>query len=239
VLCLAVGCALGAVVDFGPARESAAAKVAKVDLTEYLDGFPQVGDFRVYNRSDGETLTSTLLDLVEQKKATDYETEYDDAGDIEDDFTETVHGKEDRIGTIVLGPVTFVAAHPKRFQTFVFVPGKPQKFKIGMTVFYQGTKAGRATIAGANTFVGFEPISTPLGDFTQVAHMHNDQTLTVKVGHSILRAVSSSDSWISAEFGTVLVKRMSQSYQDGVPQQPFGPFEYTFDHGQYKGIAIP
>jgi hypothetical protein len=239
VPCLAVGCAIGALVDFGPARESAAAKVAKVDLTEYLDGFPQVGDFRVYNRNDGETETANLLSVLENKKSTDYETEFNDAGDIEDDFTETVHGKEDRVGRIVSGDITFVAPHPKRVQSFVLVPGKPQKFKIGMTVFFQGAKAGKATIAGANTFVGLESISTPLGDFTQVAHIHHDQTVTVKVGHSILQAISTSDSWISLELGTVRVDRMSQTYQDGVPQQTFGPFEYTFDHGQYQGVAIP
>ncbi len=228
-----------AVGGIGLADESSAAKVAKVDLTDYLDSFPQVGDFRVYNRSDGETLTGEILDLLEHKKSTEYETEYNDAGELEQDFSEIVHGKEDRVGTAIAGDVVFAVAHPKRVQSFLVVPGRPQKYKIGLTVFYQGTKAGRATLAGANTFVGFESISTPLGDFVQVAHMHREQTLTVKIGHSVLLAVSTSDSWVTLELGTVFVHRLSQSYEDGVALEAFGPFDYTFDHGQYQGVPVP
>jgi hypothetical protein len=236
VLCLA---AVFALVGVGLAGESAAATVEKVDLTDYLDAFPEIGDFRVFNRSDGQTLRSELLDLLEHKKSTEYETEYDDAGMLEQDFSEVVHGKEDRVGTAIAGDVVFAVPHPKRVQSFLVVPGKSQKYKIGMRVFYQGARAGKATLAGANTFVGFESISTPLGDFAQVAHMHREQTLTVKVGHSVLLAVSTSDSWVTLELGTVFVHRLSQSYEDGVALEAFGPFDYTFDHGQYQGFPVP
>jgi len=240
-LCLAAAFALACV---GLAGESAAAQPAKIDLTDNFDGFPHIGDFRVYNRSDGQTLRTEILDLREHKKSTEYETEYDEAGDLEQDFSETVHGKENRVASVISGDVVFATARPKRVQSFLVVLGKPQKFKVGFAVFYQGRRAGKATLAGTSTFVGFEPwMIPPLDPYTppatlQSAHMHREQTFTIKVGHSVFKSVSTSNAWITLERGTVLIDRVTQSYQDGVLQETIG-FVYAFDHGLYQGVPYP
>lgn len=238
VLCLASVLAL---VGLGFAGESTAAKAQKVDLTEYLDGFPQPGDFRVYNRSDGETLRSEVLDLLEHKKSTELLYEVSEAGDVQQEIDEIVHGKEARVGSAFFGDLAFVIAHPKRIQSFRVVPGRPQKYKIGLKVFYQGERAGKATLAGTSMFVGFELLldsTLNRRGIWEGAHLHREQTLTVKVGHSVFKTVSTSDAWITLELGTVRVERVSQSYQDGVFLETFGPFEYTFDHGQYQGVPF-
>ncbi|HKC51206.1 MAG TPA: hypothetical protein VKF60_10470 [Myxococcota bacterium] len=236
VLCLA---AVLALVCLGQARGSAAATPETVDLTPYLDGFPEIGDFHMFNRSDGQTLRAEILDVREGKKSTGYETEYDEAGDLEQEFSETVHGQEERLGSAISGDLVFATRRPKRVQSFVVVPGMPQSFKVGSALFYHGRRAGKATLAGTSTFVGFEPVSTPLGDFAEAAHFHREQTFTIKVHHSVFQTISISDSWITVEFGTVFAHREAHSYQDGFPLETFGPFDYTLDHGQYQGVPYP
>ncbi|MFI5317118.1 MAG: hypothetical protein ACHQ6T_15560 [Myxococcota bacterium] len=243
-----VAACLAAALTFGAAAESVAAKVAKVDLTGYLDGSPQIGDFKIYDRSDAKTLESQVIDLVELKKSTEYLYEITEAGNVEREVGETVHGKEARTGSVFFPdanpPFAFVVAHPKRVQSFFVVPGKPQKFKIGLAVISQGQRFGKAVLAGATTFVGFEPPPV-IPDFNPsqelLAHLHREETLTVKLGGSVFLTVQESDSWISPSLGTVLMTRKGQTYQDGVPGDAIGPYTYTFDNGVYHGVpyAMP
>src|SRR5262249_20294163 len=93
-------CLLG-VLCFAPASESGTKKPAKVDLSDYLEGDPQVDDFRTYLRDDDVTRTRTIYQVVETKKSTIFAArEVEDGDDIGADVTEVVHGKEVRYGSI-------------------------------------------------------------------------------------------------------------------------------------------
>lgn len=233
VLCLA------AVFAFAPTGESWAGP-PKVDLTEYLDGHPQVDDFWLIARSDGESVREDLLDLLEHKKSTEYLYQVNEAGDEHREIEELVHGKERRIGSVFYpNGVTLFVARPKRFQSFRVVPGKPQRYKVAMKVYYQDQRAGSATLVRTSTFVGFEPISTPLGDFDSAAHFHREQTLTLKVDGSVFTTVSTADSWIPPGPGSVRLDYGSTSFEDGVQTSTFGPFTYTLESGQYEGVPFP
>lgn len=233
--CLCVVAALA----FAPAGESRAGP-PKVDLTAYLDGHPQVGDFWEIARSDGESVRQELLHSVDQRKSTLLMYQVTEAGDDHREIEELVHGKERRLGSVFYpNGVTLFVGRPKRIQSFRVVPGKAQRYKVGMQVYYQNQRAGRATLARTSTFVGFESISTPLGDFDSVARFHREQTLTLKVGGSIFQTVSTSDSWIDAAFGTVRLDYVSSSFEDGTPTSTFGPFTYQLQSGQYQGLPFP
>jgi len=228
-----------------------AGKVAKIDLTAYLDGHPQQGDFRVYARDDGASVMAQVLQAVELPKSTVFESQYDEDGQTEVDVNELVHGKEARVGTIALEPdIALVIAKPKKVESFVFVPGKPQKYKLGFKILYQGQKAGKATLAGFTTFVGFVMAvpgagqvfgdfnPTPLGTMP-VAQFHREQTLTFKVGKDTFGTSSVSDYWVTLERGTVRREYMAQSFENGVPTSTFGPYVYTLDHGEEAGVPFP
>lgn len=221
------------------AGEAAAGKVQKVDLTDYLDGHPVVGDFRIYDRDDGETLEIDTTQVTELRKSTRYMVQINEAGDIQTGIDEIVHGKEFRVGSEFAGDLALVTAKPKKIESFLFAPGVPQKAKIGLTVFFQGSKVGKATLAASTTFVGFESV-VPEGTTAtpQIAHMHREETLTIKGGGTVIVQNSVSDSWIDPVLGTLRMQRSVESFQDGSPSSTFGPFVYTFDHGQHDGVPV-
>jgi hypothetical protein len=221
-----------------------AGKVAKVDLTPYLDGDAHVGDFRVYDRDDGATVTSEVTEVVELKKSTLLASDYTEDGHVETDFGEIVHGKEFRVGSVLRDSgVSFLVPKPKRVEPFFLAPGVPQKFKIGYSLVLQGRRAGHATRAGTVTFVGFVqevPGTNPLGASAHpIAQFHREQTLTVKVGKTVFVTTSTGDSWVTLEYGTVRRTDQAQSFKNGVPTSTFGPFVYTLDHGQFNGTPFP
>jgi hypothetical protein len=237
---------LVALVCLAPAPAAFAGKVAKVDLTAYLDGDPQVGDFRVYSRDDGGTLRFDVIQSVELKKSTLFAEEATEDGTVETDVSELVHGKEFRMGTVTTGDITLFLAKPKRIESFRYAPGVPQKFKVGLKVLFQGQRAGKATVAGTSTFVGLEdpnaiPAFNPAfnASAAPLAHFHREETLTIKAGRTVFTAISTSDSWDTLDSGTVREEYFSQSFQDGVPLHTFGPYVYTLDHGQDGGVPYP
>jgi hypothetical protein len=226
----------------GPAL---AGKVAKVDLTHYLDGHPVVGDFRIYDRDDGQTLETQVTQVTELKTSTRYELQTTEAGQSENEIDEIVHGKEFRVGSEFLeSGVDFVTAKPKRIESFQFAPGVPQKAKIGLSVLVNGERAGKATLVAETTFVGFESavpgVAAPQGAAAaQIAHLHRDQTLTIKSGHNVFQTISTSDVWIDPSLGSARVERSAQSFENGAQTSTFGPFVYTFSHGQHNGVPYP
>ncbi|HXZ86375.1 MAG TPA: hypothetical protein VEI82_12905, partial [Myxococcota bacterium] len=130
--------------------------------------------------------------------------------------------------------------HPQRVERYSFVPGRPQKFKVSATVFYLGTRVAKSTTVGATTFVGFEQVTTPLGTFDQAAHFTTAASETIRTkGQPDFVIVSSSDSWLSKEYGSVQATRESSSYENGLLQSSFGPHRYVFDHGVLQGTAVP
>ena len=217
-----------------------AGKVAKVDLTEYLDGDPQVGDFAVYNRSDGATERDDIIQSVELKKSTLYEEQSTEDGTVQTGIEEVVHGKEGRIGTMSVGDnIDLVLAKPKRVESFKYTPSVPQKYKVGFKVVFQGQRAGKATLAGASTFVGFSDTIPGFAPPPEPAAMfHREETLTVKAGRSVFVITATSDTWDTIEHGTVRREYFSQSFQDGAPLETFGPYVYTLDHGQDGGVPF-
>ena len=236
---------LSALACLALATPAVAGKIAKVDLTHYLDGHPVVGDFRVYDRDDGQTLESQVIGVDELAKATLYQVETTEAGVTDDETDEVVHGKELRVGSDieVESGIDFLTK-PKRIESFQFVPGVPQKAKIGLQVTYQGHHVGKATLAAATTFVGFESsvpgTEAPQGTGTaQIVHLHRDETLTVKIGHDLFQTVSSADSWIDPTHGTQRIERSGQAFHNGVQTSTIGPFVYTFSHGQHNGVPYP
>jgi hypothetical protein len=227
------------------AGEAAAGKVAKVDLTAYLDGDPVVGDFRVYDRSDGQTLESEITDVTELKNSTRYMFQSTEAGVVQNGISEVVHGKEFRIGSEFLSSdLAFVIGKPKKIESFFFVPGVPQKAKIGFTAFFQGRRAGKVTLSVATTFVGFESAVpdavVPAGTAQpQIVHLHRDETRTIRSGGNVFQTISTSETWIDPQLGTLRFDYSSQSFENGSPSSTFGPFTYTFSHGQHNGVPYP
>src|SRR5262249_4292095 len=121
-----------------------------------LDGDPHLGDFRVYDRDDGASVRSEVVQVLEQKKATLFATSFTEDGHVETDVGQLVHGKEFRAGSVLTDQgISFINAKPKRVESFLFAPGVPQKFKVGYSIVFQGHRVGHATFAGTVTFVGF------------------------------------------------------------------------------------
>jgi hypothetical protein len=236
---------LSALACLALAAPAVAAKVAKVDLSQYLDGHPVVGDFRVYDRDDGQTLESRVIEVDELAKSTLVQVETTEAGNTSDETDEIVHGKELRVGSeLELESGIDFLAKPKRIESFQFVPGVPQKARIGLQVTFQGRHVGNAALAAATTFVGFESSvpgtgAPPATDTPQIVHLHRDETLTVKIGHDVFKTVSSSDRWIDPTHGTQRVERSGQAFKNGVQTSTIGPFVYTFSHGQHDGVPYP
>jgi hypothetical protein len=235
-----VGLCLLGVLCLAPVGESKTPKPAKVDLTAYLDGDPQVGDFRAYQRDDGADRTATVYAATELKKSVVFATRVvEDGDDTGADVTELVHGKEERFGsTFYPSGLSFVVSRPKRALPFQLAPGVPVKFKIGFKAVISGRKVGSATLAGNTVFVGFESVTTHLGTFDQAAHFQRHETLTLKGADVPTHVDSVSDFWVSLELGTVLSHIQQQVFRNGVLDSTFGPYDYEFDHGVYQGTPF-
>jgi hypothetical protein len=231
VLCLA------AVLAFALTGESWAGP-PKVDLTEYLDSHPVAGDFRYFNRSDGGFRLVEIMSATELKKSTLVFDALTEDGATNYEYDEIVHGKEARAGSTFVGDLSLIVSRPKRILPFRLTPGKPTRFKLGMSVVFQGARVGKATFSGATTFLGIESLDSAFGTF-DAAHLRYARTLTIKVNSSVLMVLSSQDAWVTRELGTLVYTFVADTYQDGVFLERSGPYEYTFDHGRYQGVDFP
>ena len=233
-------CLLGVVCLVPAVAESKTPKPPKVDLTDYLDADPQVGDFRTYLRDDGPERTSTVYGATELKKSTVFGNRIvEDGDDVGAGITELVHGKEERLGSLFYpSGLSFVISRPKRILPFQLAPGVAVKFKVGFKAVIDHHKVGSATLAGDTTFVGFESVTTHLGTFDQTAHFLRHETLTLKGADVPTHIDSVSDTWISLELGTVLSHVEQQVFRDGVLDSTFGPHDYELDRGMYQGAPF-
>jgi hypothetical protein len=237
VLCLAAALVVAGLLS---AAESEAAAPQQVDLTAYLDGTPQVGDFRIYDRSDGQTYRSDVMDVIEHAASTEIVLKVTEAGAVTQETDELRHGKEERLGSTISGDFTFELAHSKRVQSFRVTPGKPRIYKFRLKVMHLGVRVGTATLVDRSTFVGFETIdASPLGTFDNAAHMRVHRTVTIRIGTVVHQNVVTTDTWVTVALGPVRVHRVTDEFQDGDFVRTIGPFDYTFNHGTYQGVPQP
>jgi hypothetical protein len=237
---LCVCAALAAALGLGAAPDSVAGSKA-VDLSSYLAGSATVGDFKYYARDDGGSEVVTTESVTETTKTLIATFAHAEDGKTSHQIEEQVARKELLVGSSYDDTFVFSRPHPQRLYVYSrFVPGKPQKYKLSATVLYQGARVARATTVGSTTFVGFEPITTPIGTFDQAAHFSQTATETIREkGRPDFVIVSSSETWIAKPYGTVYSTRQSSSFQNGVLQSSFGPHQYTFDHGVLHGVTVP
>jgi hypothetical protein len=212
---------------------------SRVDLTAYLDSYPETGDFRFYTRSDGGSYLVQINDAVESKNATSVVESTTEDGTTASEVAELIHGRELREGSSFLGALELVGAL-RRTLPFRLALGKPQPFRLGFKVLFQGVRAGKATAVGTRTFLGFGSVTTPLGTFNNAAHILSSLTLTIKTtGPVTTIAMSTTDAWYVVGLGGVAFTRSTQTYQNGALISSKGPFDYAFDHGAYRGVPQP
>jgi hypothetical protein len=234
---LAVLACVAALVT-GLASPSRAA-APKVDLSDYFGGTPDEGDFRVFVADGQDDITNTASTVSVDGGRIDVLVTTTQGSSVQTDVQVFVEGKGGYQGTETQDDLTFPLAKPKLVQPILMAIGKPFKYKLTSKFLFQGSRAGKSVFSGTVTLLGFEDISTPLGDFPQAAHFSGAQKQVLKGGGQKVAIIGTSEYWVSREHGTVRRITQSRLFENGVQVDEHPPTEWLLDHGVSHGVAFP
>jgi hypothetical protein len=214
-LCVAAGVAS----PLGVAPASAAG--AKVDLTGCLAPTAVVGDSRVFDTSQGTTLTERVLAVEPWKGRSGWiSTVEAQLGSHTPTVRETFvkPGRRMLLGDLSVGELEVQVGSPDRWLPLAAAPGREYRARVRGNALVGGEKLGRATVEHAWEVVGFEPLTTPAGSYSDTVHIAAERNFEVKAKEKTgvpIRQESDVELWCVEGLGVVAASYTFRFYENG------------------------
>jgi hypothetical protein len=199
----------------------ASAAGAKVDLTGCLAPGAVVGDSRVFDTSQGTTLTETVL-AVEPWKGRDGWTSTVEAqlGSHAPTVRETFvkPGRRMLLGDLSVGELAVEVGSPDDWLPLAAAPGREYRTRVRGKAMVAGEKVGRASVEQAWEVVGFEPLTTPAGSYSDTVHIAAERNFEVKAKKKDgvpIRQESDVELWCVDGLGVVAASYTFRFYENG------------------------
>jgi hypothetical protein len=225
----------------GPGAASAAA--AKVDLTSCLAPSAAEGDSRVFDTSQGTTLTETVLD-VEQWKGREGWTSTVEAqlGSHTPTVRETFvkPGRKLLLGDLSVGELRIKVGQPEHWVPLEAVPGRAYRANVKGKALRNGQDVGKAVVSGDWEIVGFEPLTTPNGSYPDTVHIAASRDVEVKyndVGTKI-RQESDVELWCVDGVGVVAASYAFRFYKNGKLVDEFDGIDSWLVSATVDGVSV-
>jgi len=198
--------------------ETASAADARVDLTGCLAPGAAVGDVRVFDTSQGSTLTETVLDVQPRRGKGWTATVQAQLASYAPTVRETIAkpGRSMMLGDVTVGDLSIEVGRPRRWYPLEAAPGRSYTAEVRGRAVKDGHKVGDAVVSGVWQLVGFEPLTTPGGSYSDTAHITVERTIAVngRRGASDFKQESDVELWCVDGVGIVAASYTFRFFQD-------------------------
>ena len=180
----------------GVGPDSASAADAKIDLTGCLAPGAAEGDTRVFETSQGMPLTETVLAVAPRKGGEGWTSSVEaQLGSHTPTVRETVvrPGKRLLLGDLVVGDLRIDVGKPVRWLPLVAVPGRPYRAKLKGKALLDGRPVGKAVVKSDWEVVGFGPLTTPGGSYSDTVHIAASRDVEVRYAAAKTKVRQESD----------------------------------------------
>jgi hypothetical protein len=202
--------AAGIASPLGVAPATAAG--SKVDLTRCLAPSASVGDSRVFDTSEGTTLTERVLAVEPWKGKRGWTSTVEaQLGSHTPTVRETFvkPGRRMMLGDLSVGELEVDVGSPDKWLPLSAAPGREYRSRVRGKALVGGQKIGRAIVEHSWEVVGFEPLTTPAGSYSDTVHIAAQRNFEVKAkknGGTPIRQESDVEFWCVDGVGIVALR---------------------------------
>ena len=235
--------AAGVASPLGVGPGPASAADARVDLTGCLAPGSAAGDTRVFATSQGTTLTETVLD-VERWKGREGWTSVVEAQlgahtpTVRETFVKP--GRRMLLGDLEVGDLRIKVGEPESWVPLDAVPGRSYRANVEGKALRDGQSVGRAVVRSDWEIVGFEPLTTPGGSYSDTVHIATSRDVEVKydgVGTKI-RQESDVELWCVDGVGVVAASYQFRFYKNGKLVEEVADLDSWLVSATVEGVAV-
>ena len=213
-----MGIGVGSPLGVGP--DAAAAADAKVDLTSCLAPDAAAGDVRVFDTSEGTPLTETVLDVATWKGREGWTATVEaqlgaHAPTVRETFVRP--GQRLLLGDLVVGDLEIDVGAPANWIPLGAVPGRAYRARVKGKALRDGKSVGKASVKSDWELVGFEPLTTPGGSYSDTVHIAAAREVEIAApGRGAkLRQESDVELWCVEGVGIVAASYAFRFYENG------------------------
>jgi len=221
---------------------TASAADAKVDLTSCLAPGAEAGDVRVFDTSLGSTLTETVLDTVSKNGKSQTATVQAQLASYAPTVRETVSkpGKSMMLGDLTVGELSIEVSKPKRWYPLAAVPGRTYSTEVKGKAYRDGEKVGEALVSGDWQLVGFEPLTTPGGSYSDTAHIAVQRAVSVgpRKGEPSFTQESDVELWCVDGVGIVAASYAFRFFEEGQLVGEVGNLDSWLVSATVAGVTV-
>ena len=218
------------------------AAAGKFDLTPYFGPPGTVGDFAVFELSNGNIRTLEVVEVSPWKKGFRYLTQQTETG-LDPVLIETfvIPGKKLLMGDGFSAGLFLDLKKPATMYNLRVKPGKTNKIRAKGKAFFDSVYIGKARWRGGWAFMGLEPLDTPAASYPDTAVLDHVLTLTLKnrVFGDVIESVAEEMSWSARDLGLVASRQRTTVWLNGVLQDDSGWIEAWLVDGMLGGQPIP
>jgi hypothetical protein len=227
----------------GVGPDAAAAADARVDLTSCLAPGSATGDTRVFETSQGTTLTETVLG-VERWKGRGGWTSLVEAQlgahtpTVRETFVKP--GKRMLLGDIEMGDLRIEVGQPTNWVPLDAMPGRSYRAKVQGKALRNGQNVGRAVVKSDWEIVGFEPLTTPGGSYSDTVHIAASRNVEVKYDGRAAKTRQESDVelWCVDGVGVVAASYGFRFYENGKLVDEVSDLDSWLVSATVEGVAV-
>ena len=227
----------------GVGPDSASAADAKVDLTTCLAPDVAEGDTRVFDTNQGQKLTETVVDVSGWKDDESWaSTVQAQLGSHTPTVRETFvrPGKRMLIGDLDVGPLSIKVGSPEGWLPLEAAPGKNYRASVKGKALRDGQNVGKAVVKSDWEIVGFEPLTTPTGSYSDTVHIATTRNVEVKFNDvgTKLRQESDVELWCVDGVGVVAASYAFRFYKNGKLVDEIGDLDSWLVSATVDGVAV-
>jgi hypothetical protein len=218
----------------------ASAADAAVDLSGCLAPGPAEGDQRVFATSQGSTLTETVLDVEGWRGRGWSATVEAQLAAFEPTLRETyVKPGRFMLGDLTVGDLRIEVGAPEAWFPLAAVPGRSYGANVKGKAFRNGRKVGSARVSGDWQVVGFEPLTTPAGSYSDTVHISAARSVEVKQkrGPEIAQE-SDVEIWCVDGVGIVAASYAFRFFEDGELVGEMSDLDSWLTSATVGGVAV-
>lgn len=227
----------------GVGPEAASAADAGVDLTSCLAPSSAAGDTRVFETSQGTTLTETVLG-VERRKGREGWTSVVEAQlgahtpTVRETFVKP--GQRMLLGDLEVGDLRIKVGQPENWVPLEAVPGRSYRAHVNGKALRDGRNVGKAVVKSDWEVVGFEPLTTPGGSYSDTVHIATSRDVEVKydgLGTKV-RQESDVELWCVDGVGVVAASYVFRFYKNGTLVDEVADLDSWLVSATVDGVAV-
>jgi hypothetical protein len=222
---------------------AAAAADANIDLTSCLVPPAATGDVRVFDTSQGTTLTETVVGVEPAQGRPGWSSIVEaQLGSHTPTVRETFvwPGKRLLLGDLRVGGLQIEVGAPEHWVPLGAVPGRAYRAHVKGKAIRDGKNVGNAVVTSDWEVVGFEPLTTPGGSYGDTVHIAATREVEVeyqKVGTK-LRQESDVELWCVDGVGVVAASYAFRFYKDGQLVDEFEELDSWLVSATVDGVSV-